>query len=217
MGHVTRETDWCNIDIDTRAGQVLMSERWMYNWIPAGYPVWTRAEQLRFHRQCDLAIWAAWSNRVRLKVTGASPFAQRFAHGTFGINLDIRWVLAKPHWTVNVTKVDAGKFYQSQVIWPTHNINLGSRDFETVTRNLGQGVRRQVTVAHEFGHAAGNSWVFKNGDEYPKPTGTPSPHVADQRSIMHIGHALRARHFKKLVEELNTMIPQAHFAVASVG
>lgn len=94
MGHVTRETDWCNIDIDTGVGQVLMSERRMYNWIPAHDPEWTREEKLHFHRQCDLAVWAAWSNRARLRVAGRSPFAQRFAGRTLGINFDIRWVLA---------------------------------------------------------------------------------------------------------------------------
>lgn len=59
--------------------------------------------------------------------------------------------------------------------------------------------------------------MFKHGDEYPKRSGPQSPHVSDQRSIMHIGHALRARHFIKLVEELNQMIPDARFSVASVG
>lgn len=119
MGHVTRETDWCTIDIDTSAGEILMSERWFYIWNDAGKGAWTYAEKLDFHRQCDLAIWAAWSNRARLKVSGKSPFAQRFSRGTLGINLDIHWTLSKPHWTVNVKKVAAGEQFISHVVWPT--------------------------------------------------------------------------------------------------
>lgn len=144
-----------------------MSERWFYNWIDAGKGPWTRAEKLNFHRQCDLAIWAAWSNRARLKVSGKSPFAQRFSRRTLGINLDIHGVLSNQHWTVNGKKVVAGEQFISNVVWQTHNIYLANHDFEPVFRHRPEGVRKQVTVAHEFGHAAGNSATFGMGDEYP--------------------------------------------------
>lgn len=95
-------------------------------------------------------------------------------------------------------------------------IYLASHDFEPVLRRRPEGVRKQVTVAHEFGHAAGNSAKFSMGDEYRKSKGPVSPHVADQQSIMNIGHSLRARHFRKLIEQLNAMIPDAQFSVVRV-
>jgi hypothetical protein len=71
----------------------------------------------------------------------------------------------------------------------------------------------QVPVAHEFGHAIGNTAVLSRGDEY-RPT---SPNVADHQSIMHHGHRLRSRHFQTILDEMNQMISGARFSVASVS
>jgi hypothetical protein len=87
------------------------------------------------------------------------------------------WVLTGQHWTVNVTKVPEEKFYPSQVFWAQRAIQLGSHDYSAVQRTVGGNKRLQRTVAHEFGHAAGNTAVLKRGDEYPKMKGPPSPHV----------------------------------------
>lgn len=215
MGHIVRETDWCTIDLDTGVGRIFFQQRWLYVWLTApGQAAWTLAEKHEFHTRSDRAIWAIWSNRTTLTVSGTSPVAFRFARTGMPINLDVRWVLSGAHWTVRVMKVAAGAFFQSQVLWPARQIELGSRDFEAVdfTGSYDSPApRRQVTVAHEFGHAAGNTGVLNRGDEYRRT----SPHYRDPSSIMHTGSALRDRHFRTILEEANKMLPDTRFAFAA--
>jgi hypothetical protein len=215
MGHVVREAGFCVIDIDTVEGRIFLQERWQYAWLTSGAVTpWTLAEKRAFHHSADRAIWAAWSNRVLLNVAGTSPFAVRFNGRGIPINLDIRWVTANPHWNVNVTKIPAGTFRVSNVQWAARIINLDTEDF--TTRTICGGTPRvcdtQTPVAHEFGHAAGNTAVLARGDEYP----ASSPNVNDHASILNHGHALRRRHFRTILDELNRMIPHATFSVRSV-
>jgi hypothetical protein len=215
MGHVTRETGWCNIDINTMTGAVFLQERWLYQWLTSGaVTAWTEAEKTGFHTRADRAIWAAWSSRARLAVTGSSDFARRFARRRLPIDLDVRRVTANQHWTVRVTKVPSGTFRQSSVEWTARLINFDTEDF--TTRTICGGTPRvcdtQVPVAHEFGHAVGNTAVLGRGDEYR----ATSPNVADHQSIMHSGHRLRSRHFQTILDEMNQMIPGTTFTVASV-
>ena len=213
MAHVVHDTNWCVIDIDTTAGRVLLQQRWQYTWaVRPGVAAWTVAEQRDFHRRADLAIWAAWSNRASLRVTGRSAVARR--HHSVPINLDIRWVTARPHWRVTVTKVPSGTFLPSSVTWTARTISLDTNDF--ATRSICRGTPRvcttQVPVAHEFGHAAGNTVTLGRGDEYR----AGHAHFGDQGSIMHSGHQLRSRHFRTILDEMNGMIPDTRFSVGSV-
>jgi len=216
MSHVVKETAWCTIDIDKTAGRVFLQQRWQYFWVaPPSTSPWTAAEQTDFHRRADRNIWAAWSNRAKLRATGTSPFATAFVSTPIPINLDIRRVVATPHWKVTVTKIPAGAFQTSSVQWNARQIFLDSNDF--VTRTICSSAAppvctRQVPVAHEFGHAAGNTAVLSRGDEYH----STSPHAGDQASIMHSGHLLRARHFRTILDEMNTMIAGTTFSVLSV-
>ncbi|HET9902598.1 MAG TPA: hypothetical protein VFQ27_02715 [Xanthobacteraceae bacterium] len=215
MGHVVRETNWCVIDIDTTVGRVFLQERWQYNWLVApGQSAWTLEQKRNFHNRADRAIWAAWSNRVKLRAAGASDFARRFAGKNIPINLDIRWVTGRPHWTVNVTKIAPGAFATSSVQWNARIITLDSND--TNTRSFDHGPDRprttQVPVAHEFGHAIGNTAVLARGDEYVDG----NAHEDDDSSIMNVGHGLRVRHFRTILEEMNKMIANTTFTVQSV-
>jgi hypothetical protein len=192
-----------------------MQQRWQYNWIAAPpFSAWTMAEQRDFHDRADRNIWAAWSNRAKLSVSGTSAFATKFKGKALPINLDIRRVTATPHWKVNVTKIATGTFQTSSVEWTARQIHLDTNDFVTRVICLGTPAvcTRQVPVAHEFGHAAGNTAVLLRGDEYH----ATSPHAGDQASIMHSGNLLRARHFQTILDELNKMIPSTTFAVLSV-
>lgn len=217
MGHITRDTPWFSIDVDTDSGQIFVSQRWAYTWLlDTGQPAWTLAEKRNFHRRSDLAVWEVWSNRVRMRVSGASDFARRFAAGLVPVNHDIDWVLSGEHWDVHVKKVPVSQFHQSEVLWNQRIVRLGSNDFQFT--NLGRGVhrRRYSVVAHEHGHSAGNTGVLRRGDEYPKPGRPPSPHVNNRRSVMHTGDQLHARHFVTLIEHLNQMIPDTRFSVGAI-
>jgi len=192
MGHVVRETAWCTIDIDTRIGRVFLQERWQYIWkVQPGLAAWTSDEKRDFHQRADRSIWAAWSNRASLGVVGKSDFAKRFSRRRIPINLDIRWVVAKPHWTVTVTKIPAGQFRKSKVEWASRTVSLDTNDFKT--RSICTGTPKvcttQVPVAHEFGHTVGNTVVFGRGDEYK----SSSPHRGDQGSILHCFNNFSAR------------------------
>jgi len=215
VGHVVRETNWCVIDIDTSEGRVFLQERWKYTWlVGAGLTAWTDAEKRDFHRRADHSVWAGWSNRATLSATGTSDFARRFASHPIPINLDIRWVTSDQHWSVNVTKISRGTFRQSNVQWNARVINLDTEDF--TTRTICSGTPRvcttQVPVAHEFGHAVGNTAVLVRGDEYV----STSPNAADHGSMLHSGHRLRSRHFRTILDEMNKMIAGTTFAVRSV-
>ena len=122
---------------------------------------------------------------------------------------------AKPHWTVTVTKIAAGGFLVSEVHWTDRKISLDSEDFQTVQKcdtSTGLICRSQVPVAHEFGHAAGNTAVLSRGDEYR----TTSQHVTDYDSILNIAGTVRSRHFTTILEEMDKMIADTTFSVHSV-
>ena len=207
MGHVTRETSRSVIDVNTTSGQVLFRQRWEYVWIVApGQPQWTYREKAHFHRRADMMVWNIWSNRATFHVTGTSEFARRFAGKELPANFDIQWVLSNGHWTVRVTKVPPGTMsHPTRVEWNQRVIYLCTEDFET-TRHSG-GI-----IAHEFGHSMGNTGVLNRGDEYRKT----SPHHSDTASVINVGRELRTRHFRTMIEEMNQMIAQTRWTVATL-
>lgn len=220
MGHVVRETGWSVIDIDTMSGNILVSERWRYVWlVQAGVKPWTVAEQQRFHRLADRAIWSTWSAKVVLGVAGTTDFARRFAHRPLHLNLDIEQVAGGHHWTIEVTKVKPGSPPIGETFWNQRLMRLNSDDHREMTMHAldTNKPERQVTVAHEFGHAIGNTAKLKRGDEYFNPyKAVQSPFASDIASIMNIGGKLRRRHFHAILDELNKMIAGTRFSIKSV-
>ena len=216
MGHVVRETGWSVIDIDTTHGTIFLQEKWLYTWmVQPPLAEWTLEEKRKFHNAADRAVWAAWSNRAKLRAAGTSDFAKRFAGRDITINLDIRWVTAGGHWNVTVTKIPVGQFATSSVQWAARKITLDSNDTtrRTFVNGAGTPNTTQMPVAHEFGHAIGNSIAIGHeGDEYV----AGKAHNADAASIMNVGHALRARHFETIIDELNKMIANTTFSVRTV-
>ena len=221
MGHVVRDTGWSIIDIDTASGNILVSERWRYVWlVQAGVSPWTVAEQQRFHRLADRAIWSTWSAKIVLGVKGSTDFARRFAHRRLVLNLDIQRVVAGAHWIIEVTKVKPGSPPIGETFWNQRMMRLNSDDYQEITNHaLDSGKpQRQVTVAHEFGHAIGNTVKLKRGDEYYSPyKAAQSPFVGDTASIMNIGGKLRRRHLQGTLDELNRMIDHTLFSIKSPG
>jgi hypothetical protein len=226
MSHVVRKLTWCEIDLDTKTGAVFIQLRWQYVWaVAAGQSAWTLPQKRHFHNSADRAIWASWSNRAALSVAGTSSFARAFASRPVSVELDIRWVTHTPHWTVTVTKIAAGTVATSSVQWTARTITLDSEDVVPRERCIPAAgppstpggptpvaCFKQIPVAHEFGHAAGNTAVLSRGDEY----GTGHVHEADATSMLNIGTQLRDRHFTTIIDELNTMIPNTTFSVGRI-
>lgn len=226
MAHVVRKLPWCEIDLDTNTGFVFLQLRWQYTWVAAaGQSAWTLQQKRNFHNSADRAIWASWSNRVTLSVAGTSSFARAFATRPVTINLDVRWVTNNPHWTVTVTKIAAGTTATSSVVWNARTITLDSEDVVPRERCLPAAgppataggpaplaCYKQIPVAHEFGHSAGNTVILSRGDEYH----TGHTHEADAPSMMNIGNELRNRHFATIVDELNRMVPNTTFSVGRI-
>ncbi|MBI3461729.1 MAG: hypothetical protein HY000_01515 [Planctomycetes bacterium] len=214
MAHIVRELDWGVIDIVVHESRIFFQQRWKYDWqVKAPLAAWTLKEKRDFHGEVDRQIWASWSNKVKLSVSGTSDFAKKFAGAKLPMNLDVRWVLKDEHWNVTAMKVPATEMPHNTVTWSTRKIVLHTSKLkpyeacnEATPKVCVVGFR---SVPHEFGHAVGNTSTLGRGDEYA----SSSSHLADSTSILNIGKELRERHFTTLLEEMNKMIPNTTFAV----
>lgn len=216
MSHVVKDIGWGVIDIIRHEHRIFFQQRWLYDWqVAAGLSRWTTLEKRQLHAQVDRLIWRTWSNRVKLASVGKREYE---IGGTWPINLDVRWVTKRPHWTVTITKVAAGTAGVGEVFWDARRISLNTGDMVRSTVCTDAPAPAQVcranfeTVPHEFGHAFGNTAVLSRGDEYR----TTSPHLADTSSILNIGNQLRTRHFRTLLEGMNTMVPGVVWSVSSI-
>lgn len=68
-------------------------------------------------KKLKLLINKIWSSYFKLKVEGSSEFVKRNIKTIFTVKFDIKWVLANPHWTVNITKISPRDFILSYVLW----------------------------------------------------------------------------------------------------
>jgi hypothetical protein len=208
MAHIVREFDWGTIDIVVHESRIFFQQRWKYDWqVKAPLPAWTLKEKQEFHREVDKQIWASWSNKVKLSVTGTSDFAKKFAGVKLPMNLDVRWVLKDEQWNVEAIKNPASEMPHNTVTWSTRKIVLHTSKLKAY--NACNNATPKVcsvgfrSVPHEFGHALGSD------DEYV----ATSAHLADSTSILNIGKELRERHFTTMLAEMNKMIPDTTFAV----
>lgn len=216
MAHVVRNMPWGLLDIDKQAGRILFQQRWAYRWVEPtswGGPRWTSDEKRSFHNECDKAIWAIWSNRIRLRAHGDSEFARK--HRTVSINFDIKRVSGSGHWNVNVLKLPPGKYQSAWVNWQARTMELHNLVYTRLTLETDTGVARygQRIVTHEFGHAIGNTSSApalrgRDSDEYH----ADSQFIVDTASIMNVGTQVRDRHLAQVLMELNQMIPNCAFS-----
>lgn len=214
--HLEKKTTRMDIFIEENRKTILVQQRWKYDWVhTSGTTPWTYTQQKNFHNEVDGLIWNKWGGRFKVKVRGISNFAKKHAFSEFVVNFDIRWVLSGEHWKVNVTKIPPNSYAQSNVDWMAQKINLDTEDTSIIER-IQNGVSYfQHPVAHEFGHAIGNS-IYSDagmhGDEY----NTGSSFKLDRASIMNIGEQLRMRHIDYLLIELNKMISHTTFYARSI-
>lgn len=214
MAILVRETNRCTIRLDDTGAEVLIIQRWQYVWtVRPPLPGWTPTERQTFQVRAEEAIRASWSNHARVKAAGTSEFAKKLNGTEIPIRIDIVQVAAKPHWTVSVQKVPADAFVTSAVVWNNRTITLDTNDLKWRNAANGEPGMNQLPIAHEFGHAFGNTSVLGRGDEYR----ADSPYVADTASIINRGNALRGRHFTYIVDELNQMLPNTTFVVSSIA
>jgi len=215
--HIVHDFDWGVIDIIVHEKRIFFQQRWRYTWEKtAGQTDWDLDQKRKFHTEVDKQIWASWSNRVKLSVTGTSDFAKKFATTKLPMNLDIRWVLRDEHWDVTAVKNDPADMPHNYVQWDARKIKLHTSKLKSYSACT-NGSPKVCTagfksVPHEAGHAFGNSSTLGRGDEYA----STSPHLADTGSILNIGTELRKRHFRTILEEMNKMIPDTTFAVHQV-
>jgi hypothetical protein len=140
----------------------------------------------------DNLVWRKWGRHYRLKVRGTSAFAVKYKNTVFTINFDIKWVLANPHWKVNVTKITPKGFETSYVDWTNKVINLDTEDTKIVIRQKNGVGYKQCPIAHEFGHAIGNVPIreITHSDEYHTSYRLNGGFQLDYFSIMNIGNEL---------------------------
>ena len=212
MSYHTKKTPRMDIHIEGNRGTILIKQNWQYNWLlDACSSAWTYEQKRAFHNRVDEIVWNSWGKHFFLKCTGKGAFAKTHAATKWDVNFDIGWATATGHWKVNVTKVSGGEpSPRSNVKWRAREINLDTLDLRVNRRTRGGRTYRQRTVAHEFGHAVGNtgSLAKYHGDEYR----SDSKYLADKQSMMNVGQQLRDRHLAFILDQLNTMLPGVKFS-----
>ena len=215
MGYYSKYTDRMDIHIEESRGTILIKQKWRYCWLNSmNTSRWTYSEKQKFHKEVDNLIWNSWGEHFFLKVRGTSDFAKNNAKKRWDVNFDIEWVTHTEHWKANVTKYPINHLgiVKSSVKWNSKEINLDTLDTKKRKIPIGGRNYNQYPVAHEFGHAVGNSIYAQSGmhgDEY----NSSSPHIGDRNSIMNAGMKLRDRHLDYLISELNTIISKSTFSI----
>lgn len=213
--HFTRKGARMSIDVDGPKTSIFVQQKWAYEYTKQSLATtWTSAQKKKFHNDVDKAIWKAWSGKFKLKVEGKSQFAKAFKDTIFKVNFDIKSVTSGGHWKVKVLKIAVGGGHEgSSVDWNKQEIQLDTLDTVFRIRTKEGKQFKQITAAHEFGHAIGNTWVKARGDEYH----VDHAHEFERKSMMNVGMQLKKRHARTLVEDLNKMIPDTKFKVVGRG
>jgi hypothetical protein len=223
--HLVRHEDWATIDLDVTHGHVFVRQDWRYTWAPppAGLTPWTEDEKRDYHHKVDRLIWGHWSMRAGIVVrrreirspnVAAKDVLQRFSHRHLTLSFDVRSVTAGHHWEVTVAKVapDAEELPQALCYFAQKRMELYDFSVESHRASRYKGDPKAnpgfYAVPHEYGHALGYENVHKRPDEYL----VKSPHFKDVRSIMNIGHRVRARHLFLIMKTLGRMVPACAFA-----
>lgn len=208
-----KRTDRMDFFIEEKKNIILIQEKWQYIWHTQTTP-WNIAEKRKFHKEAELLISKIWSSYFKLKVEGSSDFVKRNIKTIFTVNFDIKWVLANPHWTVNITKIFPGNFETSYVIWDIRQINIDTEDLKLTLKDEQNSKKYyQFPIAHEFGHTVGNASAIGHSDEYSADPKKNGGFQLDYSSLMNVGNELRNRHLDYILKELNTMLPDTIFKI----
>ncbi|MFD1603396.1 hypothetical protein ACFSJW_12250 [Flavobacterium artemisiae] len=213
MGHIVKKTPRLDIDINTESKNIVVIQRWKYNWIVNGFADWNYKEKQKIHESFEKEMNKVWNRRTQLKVTGNSLFAKKYKNDTFRLFFDIKWVLTNEHWSVDVVKVASNNYNNRPFVnWNIRHIKLYTVDIQSMFK-VGAPINvSQKNIAHEFGHAIGNSSSIAgmHADEY----NTASPFNSDKVSIMNVGMELRIRHFDYILGEIDAMLTNTKFSLS---
>lgn len=214
MGHITKKTAYFDIDINSDSKNILIIQKWKYEWLANGFSSWTYGERQKMHKSFESVIDGTWSKKAKVKVSGNSKYAELYHKETYSITFDVRWTTGTPfHFKVEVRKVAPKDIYnRPNVDWNARLIKLYSVDATAVTKKDAPFGVKQKNVAHEFGHAIGNTSGIKgmHADEY----NISSSYYSEKSSIMNVGMQLDKRHFDYLQQQLNIMIPDTRFTIS---
>jgi hypothetical protein len=218
MAILAVKTDRMDITMDLSSGYIFVQQKWRYNWIDeSGRKPWTLQEKRDFHNRADKWIWKLWSSKAYAMITGNSNLARKYKNTKFRINVDIKWVVGSEneHWNVEVRKIsiNVSPPSRSEVFWNSRRIKLYSCDVDeyAYAGKANPSIKYvQYTVAHEFGHAFGNTnslpdsfSSIRHGDEYREPYLSI---YQDDGSMMSVGSTVRQRHYDYLKSELERMM-----------
>jgi hypothetical protein len=201
MTHLVANKPWGILDFDTRSGQVVVREDWLYRWSlwPGVTGHWTYPQKKATHTRIDRSVWAIWSNRHPITVRARAGHTPPPFGGTAKVSFDVRWVLSGGHWTVTVWKMPPGTgataLDRSFVRESTHELNTADLTARGAGNDAGASTANFVTPPHEYAH------TMSNPDEY----NTGSPHLADSASLVNIGRQIRGRHLHLVVDALNAL------------
>ncbi|MCY1660172.1 hypothetical protein [Chryseobacterium sp. SL1] len=217
MGHVTKKTPYFDIDINSISKNILVIQKWKYEWLANGFSEWQYPEKLDIHEKFEKAITSAWNGKAKVKVIGSSEFAKQNATKILTIIFDVKWVITNAHWNVMVSKLQKFDNKKRPVVdWNGKIIKLYTVDVIPVRKSYELKTLKQTNVAHEFGHSIGNHSHIKgmHNDEYSKSKIINKPYFDDKTSIMNLGMELRKRHFDYIEKELSGMIPNTKFIIS---
>ncbi|MCX8534320.1 hypothetical protein [Chryseobacterium luquanense] len=217
MGHITKSTPYFDININSDSGNIVIVQKWKYEWKANGFSEWQYPEKLNIHEKFEKAITSTWNGKAKVKVLGTSEFAKQNVSKVFTILFDVKWVTTNAHWDVIVSKLNRFNNNSRPVVdWNGRRIELYTMDVIPVGKKGAPKGLLQTNVVHEFGHSIGNHSNIKgmHNDEYSKSKIINKPYLEDKTSIMHSGMELRKRHFDYLEKVLNEMIPNTKFSIS---
>ena len=213
MGHATKKTPYFDIDINSDSKNILVIQKWKYEWLANGFSEWTYPQKEDYHKKIEKAITSAWNNKAKVKISGTSDFAKENTSKVFTIMFDIKWVITNAHWHVVVCKQNKFDSIKRPVVkWSENKIELYTMDIIPVGKKGAPKGLLQTNVSHEFGHSIGNHSYIKgmHNDEYRKT----SSFYDEKTSIMNFGMEVKVRHFDYLLKILKEMLPNTKFDIS---
>jgi len=234
MSHLVSRQPWGVIDLDTVGGRISFQQDWFYTWTLFNSTVtpWNLHQKRFFHNTLDRQIWRNWSKHVRLRVTGTTPFARRFAASGVPINFDIRWVLRPGHYGVIVRKLAPGSTpdtFISSVDFGARRIELDCADLipyrpaneaenpapDPVLVGPTEGGKLDSPDERKAVSTAGQTEVGSTSSTIASAVrlGRAVALLVDTNRIENLGRQVRPRHLQLIIDALNALTPDVTWSI----